>query len=157
LRRAERSKGEQWVVSDVERAAQLIKAVTGIQPRYVRPPDWSISDNARQDLERHGYRVLSISAANAVALRDINTLDYLCTRQDSSHCPTPSLTSAVLKLVQERETKGIYTHIMVFHELTTTAAIMPQLISSLKARGYRFVTLDEYMRLVPSKPVATGR
>jgi hypothetical protein len=29
---------------------------------------------------------------------------------------------------------------------------MPGLISSLKARGYRFVTLTEYMNLVAPKP-----
>jgi peptidoglycan/xylan/chitin deacetylase (PgdA/CDA1 family) len=63
---------------------------------------------------------------------------------------------AVLKQVEQREAKGIYTHIMVFHELSTTAAIMPELIGSLKARGYRFVTLAEYMRLVGSKPENAG-
>jgi len=42
----------------------------------------------------------------------------------------------------------VYTHILAFHELSTTAAAMPELITTLKARGYRFVTLTEYMRLV---------
>jgi peptidoglycan/xylan/chitin deacetylase (PgdA/CDA1 family) len=156
LRSAERTKGEQWVVNDVERGALAIKAITGIQPTYVRPPDWTISNDARQDLERHGYRVLTISAANSIALRDVNSLDYLCTRRDLTQCPQPSLVDAVLKQVQQRETKGIYTHILAFHELATTTAIMPQLISSLKARGYRFVTLAEYMRLVTPKSVAAG-
>jgi hypothetical protein len=40
---------------------------------------------------------------------------------------------------------------LAFHELSTTAAIMPRLISDLKARGYRFVTLTEYMKLIESK------
>jgi hypothetical protein len=61
----------------------------------------------------------------------------------------------VLQQVEQREKKGTYTHILAFHELSTTAAIMPRLISDLKARGYRFVTLTEYMRLVESKPNAT--
>ncbi len=156
LRGAEKTKGEQWVIGDVERASQAIKAVTGIEPRYVRPPDWSISDDARLDLERRGYRVLTISAANSIALRDVNSLDYLCTRGNSTQCPKPSLLDAVLKQVEQREAKGIYTHILVFHELSTTAAIMPELIGSLKARGYRFVTLTEYMRLVASKPENAG-
>jgi len=77
------------VVGDVERAAQAIKAVTGIQPRYVRPPDWSISDDARLDLERHGYRVLTISASNSIALRDVNSLDYLCTRETRANVRSP--------------------------------------------------------------------
>jgi len=41
--------------------------------------------------------------------------------------------------------------VLAFHELTTTTAVMPQLISDLKAKGYRFVTLQEYMREV-AKP-----
>jgi len=34
--------------------------------------------------------------------------------------------------------------------LSTTAAAMPELITTLKLRGYRFVTLTDYMRLVGS-------
>jgi hypothetical protein len=66
-------------------------------------------------------------------------------------CPKPSLADAVLQQVQQREKKGTYTHILAFHELSTTAAIMPRLIGDLKARGYRFVTLAEYMKLVGSQ------
>jgi len=148
---AERKRGEQWVLSDVDRGAQAIKAVTGVQPHYVRPPDWIISGDARRDLERKGYHLLTISSENPIALRDVNSLDYLCTR-NSAACPKPSLADAVLKQVEQREAKGIYTHILAFHELSSTAAVMPQLIASLKARGYRFVTLTEYMSLVGAKP-----
>jgi peptidoglycan/xylan/chitin deacetylase (PgdA/CDA1 family) len=57
-----------------------------------------------------------------------------------------------LKQVEQREKQGVYTHILAFHELSTTAAVMPELIANLKARGYRFVTLSEYMQLVGAKP-----
>lgn len=150
LRGAERKWGEQWVLSDVDRGAQAIKAVTGSQPRYLRAPDWSIFDDARRDLEREGYHLLSISSQNPVVLRDINSLDYLCTARNPASCPKPSLEASVLKQVEQREKKGIYAHILAFHELNSTAAVMPQLISDLKARGYRFVTLSEYMNLVDS-------
>jgi peptidoglycan/xylan/chitin deacetylase (PgdA/CDA1 family) len=153
LRGAERTKGEQWVMDDVDRGAQAIKAVTGSQPRYVRPPDWTLSDDARRGLERQGYRMLTISTENPIALRDVNSLDYLCTRGNSAGCPKPSLADSVLKQVEQREKKGIYTHILAFHELSSTTTIMPELISSLKARGYRFVTLTEYMNLMAQKPI----
>jgi peptidoglycan-N-acetylglucosamine deacetylase len=154
LRSAEKKNGEQWVMHDVDRGAQAIKAVTGVQPRYVRPPDWILTDDARRDLQKQGYRVLTISSENPMALRDVNSLDYLCAGK-AVGCPKPSLPDAVLQQVEQREKKGTYTHILAFHELSTTAAIMPRLISDLKARGYRFVTLTEYMRLVESKPNAT--
>jgi peptidoglycan/xylan/chitin deacetylase (PgdA/CDA1 family) len=151
LRSAEKKNGEPWVIGDVDRGAQAIKGVTGAEPRYVRPPDWIITSDARRDLEHHGYRVLTISAENPMALRDVNSLDYLCAGK-AAGCPKPSLADAVLKQVEQREKKGTYTHILAFHELSTTAAVMPRLITDLKARGYRFVTLSEYMKLVGSKP-----
>ena len=150
LRSAEKKNGEQWVMGDVDRGAKAIKAVTGSQPRYVRPPDWIITSDARHDLEQQGYRVLTISSENPMALRDVNSLDYLCAGK-AVGCPKPSLPEAVLQQVEQREKRGTYTHILAFHELSTTAAIMPRLISDLKARGYRFVTLTEYMKLVGSK------
>jgi peptidoglycan/xylan/chitin deacetylase (PgdA/CDA1 family) len=151
LRSAEKQRGEQWVIDDVNRAAQAIKAVTGTRPRYVRPPDWIITDDARRDLERQGYRLLTISSENPMALRDVNSLDYLCTARDHAGCPKPSLAEAVIKQVEQREKQGTYTHILAFHELSSTTAIMPQLIAMLKGRGYRFVTLTEYMKLVAAK------
>lgn len=154
LRTAEKKNGEQWVMHDVDRGAQAIKAVTGTQPRYVRPPDWILTDDARRDLQKQGYRVLTISSENPMALRDVNSLDYLCAGK-AVGCPKPSLPDAVLQQIGQREKKGTYTHILAFHELSTTAAIMPRLISDLKARGYRFVTLTEYMKLVESKPGET--
>ena len=150
LRTAEKKNGEQWVMGDVDRGAKAIKAVTGSQPRYVRPPDWIITSDARRDLEQQGYRVLTISSENPRALRDVNSLDYLCAGK-AVGCPKPSLPDAVLQQIAQREKKGTYTHILAFHELSTTTAIMPRLISDLKARGYRFVTLTEYMKIVGSK------
>lgn len=154
LRNAERKHGEQWVLGDVDRAAQAIEAVTGTRPIYLRSPDWTISDDAQYDLEREGYRLLTISHHSPLALRDVNSLDYLCTRH-GTECPKPSLSEAVLTQVEQREKQGVYTHILAFHELSTTTTALPQLITTLKARGYRFVTLAEYMHLVASRPSST--
>ncbi len=153
LRSAEKRNGEPWVIHDVDRGAEAIKSVTGTQPRYVRPPDWIITSDARRDLEHQGYRVLTISSENPMPLRDVNSLDYLCAGK-AVGCPKPSLADGVLKQIGQREKKGTFTHILAFHELSTTTTIMPQLIADLKARGYRFVTLTEYMRLVAVKPEA---
>ena len=108
LRSAEKKNGEQWVMGDVDRGAQAIKAVTGMQPRYVRPPDWIITNDARRDLQQQGYRVLTISSENPMALRDVNSLDYLCAGK-AVGCPKPSLADAVLQQVEQREKKGTST------------------------------------------------
>ena len=45
------------------------------------PPDWIISAGARLDLEQQGYHLLTISHQNPLALRDVNSLDYLWTKK----------------------------------------------------------------------------
>src|SRR6476469_8754432 len=68
LRTAEKKNGEQWVMHDVDRGAEAIKAVTGTQPHYLRPPDWIITSDARRELQQRGYRVLTISSENPMPL-----------------------------------------------------------------------------------------
>ena len=153
---AEKRKGEAWVIRDVEHGAQVIREL-GVQPQYVRPPDWVLPQDARHELERRGYQILTISAENPLARRDVNSLDYLCAGAHPAHCPQPSLTAAVLKQLEQREKKGVYTHILAFHELSTTTAILPDLIAELKARGYRFVRLDEYMKRVGTAPSGAAK
>ncbi len=147
LRIAERKKGEAWVLNDVERGAEVVEAVTGSKPLYLRPPDWELTDDARRDLEKRGFRILTISSENPVALRDVNSQDYLCAGKGVG-CPKPSLAQSVLTTIEQREKKGVTTDILAFHELTTTTAQLPELIAALKAKGYRFVTVTEYMKLV---------
>ncbi|MBV8475569.1 MAG: polysaccharide deacetylase family protein [Acidobacteria bacterium] len=148
LETAEKSKGEAWVIHDIQHGAELIEAVSGRRPVYVRPPDWILPEDARHDLEQRGYHILTIKGPAPVPLRDINSLDYLCAGLRPVHCPKPSLSASVLRQIELREKKGIYTHILAFHELSTTTTMLPELITDLRARGYRFVTIREYMKLV---------
>lgn len=154
LQIAERKKGESWVVGDVEHGAQLIQAVSGVRPKYLRPPDWILPDDARRDIERRGFHVLTIAASQPMAMRDVNTLDYLCAGSHAKNCPKPSLVASVVRQIEQRERKGVNTHILTFHELSTTTAVLPELISDLKARGYRFVTVNEYMKEIAVTAVA---
>src|SRR5581483_1195964 len=154
---AERKKGEGWVIEDVEHGARLIEAVSGTRPKYLRPPDWILPDDARRELERRGYHVLTIAASQPVALRDVNSLDYLCAGSRPVHCPKPSLVASVLRQIEQREKRGVYTHILTFHELSTTTAVLPELIQQLKARGYRFVTVKHYMDAVSGSTIMAQR
>lgn len=148
LRIGAKNKGEAWAVEDVEHGAQVVQAVTGSRPKYLRPPDWDLTPDLRKKIEARGFRVMTISSENPIAVRDINTLDYLCAGKHPIQCPKPSLAQAVLKQIDARERQGMTTHILTFHELTTTTAALDDLIPALKARGYRFVRLDEYMQRV---------
>ena len=148
LKTAERKQGEQWVVNDVLRGAEMVKGVTGKSPEYLRPPDWILPDDARKDIEKHGIKVLTISNENPMPLRDINSLDYLCAGAHPTQCPKPSLAQSVLRQIEQREKKGVYTHVLAFHELSSTTAALPELIEALKSRGYKFVTVSEYMAAI---------
>jgi len=124
-----------------------VQALTGSKPQYLRPPDWDLTDDTRRQLENRGFRILTISSQNPPAQRDVNSLDYLCAGKGTG-CPKPSLAQSVLKGIEQREKHGLTTHVLVFHELTTTTAQLPELIAALKGKGYRFVTVSEYMKLV---------
>lgn len=147
LRLLEKQKGESGAIADVDKGAQMVKSVTGKTPLYLRPPDWIMTPELARDLETRGYHILTISSALPADLRDVNSLDYLCAGK-ASQCPKPSLADAVMRQIAERERHGVTTHILTFHELSTTYPAIEKLIPELKARGYRFVTLEEYMRLV---------
>lgn len=157
LQAGEKQKGEGWVIGDVDRGAQMIQAVSGARPRFVRPPDWILPDDARHDLERRGYQILTIKGPAPMPLRDVNSLDYLCAGAHPRQCPKPSLADSVLKQIEQRERQGIYTHILAFHELTTTTAMLPEFIQQLKSRGYRFVTVSEYMKTVDTPTLVAQR
>src|SRR5690348_2333375 len=144
--------GDAGVVEDVDRASALIKTVTGRPAEFVRPPDWITWKEMNRQLEARGYRVMGISSDNPLALRDVNTVDYLCAGTNPVKCPKPSLNDFVLKEIEQRERKGVSTHILTFHELSTTVTALQTLLPELKKRGYRFVRLDEYMKLVSPGP-----
>lgn len=148
LRIGAKKKGDAWALEDVDHGARVIEAVTGSKPKYLRPPDWDLTAEQRRQIEAHGYKVLTISTENPIAHRDINSLDYLCAGKHPTQCPKPSLAQAVLKQIDARERQGVTTHILTFHELTTTTPAVNEVITGLKARGYRFVRLDDYMARV---------
>ena len=147
----EKQHGVQGVIDDVDRASDLIKGVTGRRANYVRPPDWIMTKEINQKLAARGYRVLGIWSDLPLPLRDVNTTDYLCAGEHPKQCPKPSLQNFIMQEIAQREKKGTYTHILAMHELSTTTAALKTLLPELQQRGYRFVTLDEYMKEVGSK------
>ena len=138
--------GEEWVLNDLDRASRTIQAITGVRPVYVRPPDWIIWPEIAQHIEARGYRLMSKSADLPLARRDVDSEDYFCAGKDLSKCPQPSLHDYVLKDIEQRERKGVYDHILVFHEIPNSVEVLSRLIPELKKRGYIFVTLQKYMQ-----------
>ena len=148
LRDAEKRYGEAWVLNDVDRGAAVIRPLTNTPSHYLRPPKWVMWPELQKKLESRGYTVMSISQDKPAALRDVNSADYLCAGPPPTQCPKPSLSDFVLRQIAAREKHGVYAHILTFHELSTTVTTLQTLLPELKARGYQFVRLDEYVKVV---------
>jgi peptidoglycan/xylan/chitin deacetylase (PgdA/CDA1 family) len=156
LRQFEKKHGASGALADIDHCSAVIKSVGEAQVKFVRPPEWVLPADLRPQIEARGYRVMTISPENPMAVRDVNSQDYLCVGK-ATQCPKPSLGESVLKQIAQREKQGVTTHILTFHELSTTVATLETLIPELKKRGYRFVRLDDYMKMVGTGAVASGK
>jgi len=139
--------GEDWILNDIDRASRTIEPITGVKPQYLRPPDWEIWPELAGRIEARGYHIMGKSTTLPPALRDVDSEDYFCVGKDLSKCPQPSLHDYVLRTIEQRERKGVFDHILVFHEIPNSVGVLSSLIPELKKRGYTFVTLAEYMKV----------
>ncbi len=139
--------GEDWILNDIDRASRTIEPITGVKPQYLRPPDWEIWPELAQRIEARGYYIMGKSTTLPPVLRDVDSEDYFCVGKDISKCPQPSLRDYVLRTLEQRERKGVFDHILVFHEIPNSVGVLSSLIPELKKRGYTFVTLAEYMKV----------
>jgi peptidoglycan-N-acetylglucosamine deacetylase len=141
----EKRYGDAWILNDIERASAVIQGITRAKPQYLRPPDWDIWPALQQKIEARGYHVMAKSTAVPPQLRDVDSEDYFCVGQNLAKCPKPSDYDYVLGVIAGRERHGIQDHILVFHELPQSVELLSRLIPELQGRGYKFVTLREYM------------
>jgi peptidoglycan/xylan/chitin deacetylase (PgdA/CDA1 family) len=101
----------------------IIKKVTGVSPRYLRPPYGAMNPNVHAAGRRAGL---------ALVLWSVDTLDWK-TRS------TPATVSAAVKAARRGS-------IILVHDIhPTTVAAVPAIISQLKAKGYTFVTVSQIL------------
>ena len=136
--------GEDWILNDLDHANRTISAITGEKALYVRPPDWEIWPELAQKVEARGYHLMGKSTSLPPARRDVDSEDYFCLKGDPK-CPKPSLYDYVMGTLAQRERKGVYGHILVFHELPNSVDVLSRIIPELKKRGYSFLTLQKYL------------
>ena len=147
--------GEDWILNDIDRASRIIQSLSGVRPRYIRPPDWDISETLRKEIEARGYHVMTKSkgdVSEAPALEDVDSQDYIYAKLRSPQSAAKTEHDYVLQRIDQRERKGICTHILVFHELPISVEVLSTLIPELKQRGYRFELLEDYMKSLAAAP-----
>jgi len=143
--------GENWVLNDIDRASRIIESVTGARPRYVRPPEWDVWESLREKIQTRGYHLMTKSkgdVSEAPAIEDVDSQDYIYAKLKSPLAAAKTERDYVVQRIEQRERKGVSTHILVFHELPISVEVLSTLIPELKKRGYEFVTLRDYMKTV---------
>lgn len=143
----EKKYGRAWILRDIDRNAALIKRCTGTQPTFLRPPFWVIWPDLQKDLESRGYFIMTLAT-------DINSLDYAL---DFNPDKRATIVPRLMKIIRERERRGIFCHIIVMHELKPTALwVVPDFISKMQQQGYVFVTIDKAYPCVKSHSLHGG-
>lgn len=117
-----------WVKEDIEKSHALIKEVTGVDAKLIRPPNGHYSKQSLQVTEQMGYRTIIWS---------IDSLDW----------KNPGRDVIVERVVKRLKPGGI----ILMHASDTpvqTAEALPILLEKIKAQGYEIVTvgqlLDQY-------------
>lgn len=128
-----REKGAEAIRNSVLKTEAAIFNATGRKPIFFRPPFWEINGEIEKIIVAEGYRVMKIDNS------DINTMDY---EDSSKNRPPEALINRTKSQITSREKRNIYTHILVFHELTITVEALKTFIPYLQSQGYKFARLD---------------
>jgi peptidoglycan/xylan/chitin deacetylase (PgdA/CDA1 family) len=127
-------------VTEVQGGERAIRDATGVKPRLFRFPGFMASAAQIEAVLQMGYRVVGM-------------------RVDSKDWRPGSEKNAIVHNVLSQVRPG---DIILFHDgggrRAVTVAALPEILSQLKARGFRFVTVSDLMRIgrqeapTPSSP-----
>ena len=110
------------LIEDIKRAEEAIYRATGQMPLYFRPPGGMVNDKVKKACGQTGYSIL---------LWWVDSRDWLLNEEE------------ILETVKKEVKDGA---IILFHNLTTTVKVLPQVIEDLKRAGYEFVTVSQLLR-----------
>lgn len=121
-----RLKESNEVKEEIEKTSAAIKNVTGLEPLFIRPPYGELSDDAMKEIINLDYTAVNWS---------VDSLDWYSRSVDDI------LTSTL------KDTKR--GSIILMHStggnLDATVKALPELLNTLKAQGYSFVTVSELL------------
>ena len=127
--------GAHAVMQSIEKTAHVIEDAVSRRPKYFRPPFWEITREIEIIVGENGYEAMKLGSP------DINSLDYEDVQKKR---PASALVTRVKNLVAAREKKGMFRHVLVFHELPLTVRALGELFPYFKKQGYRFSALEDY-------------
>ncbi|WP_235440448.1 polysaccharide deacetylase family protein [Paenibacillus sp. DMB20] len=113
----------------IERTNRIIKSITGIFPRLIRPPYGEINEEQLRWARKNNYKVVNWN---------VDSLDWkgLCKDEVKQNILSAAGPGAI---VLQHAGGGVGS------DLTGTIKALPEVISELRRKGYRFVTLPEML------------
>jgi peptidoglycan/xylan/chitin deacetylase (PgdA/CDA1 family) len=125
--------GANQVRSEIDQTTDVLNSILGFRPSLMRPPYGSLSPAVIAEINGMGYKVVNWS---------VDTRDW---------AGTPAAT--MLGNVEANTRPG---SIILMHsaggkggKLDNTVAVLPQIIASLRAKGYTFATVPELLHVPP--------
>lgn len=130
-----KEKSDDRALREFKTTQVMIKKVTGMTPRYFRPPFGEVDE-----------RVAKLAAQSGLM-----TIQYDIPSGD----PDPGLSAERIKRAILRNAKG--GSIIVFHmnrNGVRTAEVLPEIIQGLRSKGFKLVTVGELLRENPGASAA---
>lgn len=119
-------------ISDVKKGAEIIEKITGIRPKFLRPPYFAINSRLVSELKKIGCHAL-IHGRNS-----IGSLDWVYVKNPEK---------IIIQVCGEAKKRGDLNYVIVFHENMATLKALPEIINFFRARNYQFVCLDDLARI----------
>jgi len=115
----------EWVREDIQKAHTLIKEITGVEPKLIRPPNGHYSKKSLQVAEELGYKTI---------IWNIDSLDWKNPGRD-----------VIIERVMKRLKPGGIILMHASDTPTQTADALPILLDKIKAEGYKIVTVGQLL------------
>ncbi len=112
------------VAAEIKACGNVLRDITGQSPRWFRPPGGDIDTDGYLAARALGYKTV---------LWDVFPADSR----------SPGRLTIRSRVLDETSPGGI---VLLHDGIQQTLDVLPEIIATLKARGYRFVTLDEMLR-----------
>ncbi|MGF7185858.1 peptidoglycan/xylan/chitin deacetylase (PgdA/CDA1 family) [Desulfitispora alkaliphila] len=117
------------LISEMIRTENILNDITGLRTQLMRPPYGAVNYNTMTELEKLDYKVINWSV-DSVDWRDRNVEQILINT-------LPDVTEEAILLFHSASGEGT--------SMAATVEALPELINTLRAEGYVFVTVDELL------------
>jgi peptidoglycan-N-acetylglucosamine deacetylase len=119
----------------IERTNTILKSLTGVNPRLIRPPYGDINEAQLQWARKNGYKVVNWN---------VDSLDWKGLRKEE-------VKSNILSAVGPGSIVLQHAGGGVGSDLSGTIEALPDIITELRSKGYSFVTLPEMLGVSESR------